>query len=87
MILPVNLITAGTSTELSVGQKVSPIALLSPRLKSIDQAGLALNLLAEELCSVLPGSVKVESGPVWSEQSSGLTGPSWLSRLISEPVC
>ena len=45
MILPVNLITAGTSTELSVGQKASPIALLSPRLKSIDQARLALNLL------------------------------------------
>ena len=87
MILPVNLITAGTSTELSVGQKASPIALPSPRLKSIDQAGLALNLLAEELFSVLPGSVKVESGPVWSEQFSGLTGPSWLFRLISEPVC
>ena len=52
MILPVNLITAGTSTELSVGQKASPIALLSPRLKSIDQAGLALNLLVAELFSV-----------------------------------
>ena len=87
MILPVNLITAGTSTELSVGQKASPIALLIPRLKSIDQAGLALNLLVAELFSVLPGSVEVENVPVWPEQSSGLTGPSWLFRLISEPVC
>ena len=52
MILPVNLITAGTSTELSVGHKAPPIVLLSPRLKCIDQAGLALNLLVAEIFSV-----------------------------------